>query len=203
MSCAGTAPRTGQAESPASGPEAGTIAFGRVRWINNGVERSEYKTGLGWNIWPHALRLEDGNARTLSVEKNGDFEWRLPVGTYLLHQLHWFDPWDGPHRLEPKVAYQLPNEGQAHCLGTLTIALTSKRDLIGGLWVQSFKVEIMDDCDQQSQAFAARVGNQDIKIRKALMVHGAEIPSRPDNLERKDRLYDILRTLIPGLMTIQ
>ena len=72
----------GQAESPAIGTEAGTIAFGRVRWINNGVERSEYKTALGWNIWPHLLRLEDGKTKTLSVEKSGDFEWSLPAGTY-------------------------------------------------------------------------------------------------------------------------
>ena len=193
----------GQAESPASGTEAGTIAFGRVRWINNGVERSEYKTALGWNIWPHLLRLEDGKTKTLSVEKSGDFEWSLPAGTYLLHQLHWFDPWDGPHRLEPKVAFQLGNEGQAHCLGTMTVALTSKRDIIGGLRVERFTVEITDDCDQQSQAFLARVGYQDIEIRKALMVHGAEIPTRPSDLERKDRLFEILRALIPGLMTIQ
>lgn len=82
ISCAGTAPPMGQAESPAIGTEAGTIAFGRVRWINNGVERSEYKTALGWNIWPHLLRLEDGKTKTLSVEKSGDFEWSLPAGTY-------------------------------------------------------------------------------------------------------------------------
>lgn len=202
MSCAGMPPQAEQMQL-ASSPEAGVVAFGRVRWINNDVERFEYKTVLGWNIWPQLLRLEDGKTKALGVEKRGTFVWRLPVGTYLLHQVQWFDPWDGPHRLEPKVAFQLGNEKQAHCLGTMTIDLTSSRDLIGGLRIQSFKVEIMDDCNQQSQAFSARASNRDIEISKALMVHGAAIPTRPSDLERKDQVFDILRALIPGLMTIR
>jgi hypothetical protein len=178
------------------------IAFGRIRWVQNGEQRTDYRSALGWNILPEFLRLEDDELGTLGVEENGSFAWLLPRGTYLLHQLRWFDSWDGWHRLEPKVAFQLIEGAHAYCLGTLVVELQGKRDLIGGLWIKSVRISVEDNCGALTDDFIARYADKTFTIHRSLMIHSLEIPDRPEQLEEKDKLRDFLRAITPGLMTI-
>jgi hypothetical protein len=54
------------------------VVFGRIRWVQNGEERTDYKSNYGWNIWPQYYRFEDGQNGTLGVAEDGTFTWHLP-----------------------------------------------------------------------------------------------------------------------------
>jgi hypothetical protein len=178
------------------------IAYGRIRWIENGKDRENYKSSLGWNIQPRFLRMDDMQTGALNVGADGIFTWRFSSGTYLIHQIHWFDAWDGHHRLTPKVAFNIPPDGRAYCLGTLVIDLQSKRDIIGGLWVQGWTIRIEDECDSLHQQFSATMPESSMEYSKSLMIHNQDIPDRPEQLENKDKALEFIRAIIPGLMTI-
>jgi hypothetical protein len=179
------------------------LVYGRIRWIENGEERTEYKHSYGWNIWPQFLRIDDMESGALSVEADGSFAWKMPRGTYLFHQIYWFDSWDGQHRLTPKVAFQIPVDANAYCLGTLVISVQGKRDIIGGLWLKGVKVKIEDDCEDRDRQFRTRYRDQDLSIAKSLMIFDPRMPKRPEQLEEKDKFQDFIRAITPGLMTIQ
>jgi hypothetical protein len=178
------------------------LVYGRIRWIENGVERTEYKHSYGWNIWPQFLRIDDMISGGLSVEADGSFTWKMPRGRYLFHQIYWMDSWDGQHRLTPKVAFQIPVDANAYCLGTLVISIQGKRDIIGGLWLKGVKIIIEDDCAHIDNQFRARYRDQDLKLAKSLMIFDPQMPRRPDQLEEKDQFQDFMRAIMPGLMTI-
>jgi hypothetical protein len=120
----------------------------------------------------------------------------------LLHQIHWFDAWDGHHRLPPKVAFQVPYGAHAYCLGTLVIDLNGKRDIIGGLWVKDWKVHVEDDCGHMASQFRSRYADPDLRLAKSLIIYDPRIPNRPDQLEEKDQVQDFMNAITPGLMTI-
>jgi hypothetical protein len=179
------------------------LVFGRIRWIENGEERTEYKHSYGWNIWPQFLRVDDMTNGALSVEADGSFAWKMPRGAYLFHQIYWLDSWDGQHRLTPNVAFQIPVGANAYCLGTLVISIQGKRDIIGGLWLKGVKVKIDDDCAEKAIPFRARFNDQDLTLGKSLMIFDPRMPKRPEQLEEKDQLLDFMRAIMPGLMTLQ
>jgi len=178
------------------------LVYGRLRWIQNGEERTEYKHSFGWNIWPKFLRLDDMTYGSLNVDVDGTFTWKLPRGVYIFHQIHWFDSWDGPHRFAPKVAFLVPEYANTHCLGTLVIDLQAKRDIIGGLWVKGIKIHIDDECVAMAREFRSRYIDPNLHHTKSLMIFDPNIPDRPEQLEDRDKAQDFMRAILPGLMTI-
>jgi hypothetical protein len=179
------------------------LVYGRIRWIENGEERTEYKHSYGWNIWPQFLRVDDMTKGALSVEVDGSFTWKMPRGAYLFHQIYWLDSWDGQHRLTPKVAFQIPVGANAYCLGTLVISIQGKRDFIGGLWLKGVKVKIEDDCEDREIQFRSLYRDRDLKLENSLMVFDPRMPKRPERLEEMDQFRDFIRAITPGLMIVQ
>lgn len=178
------------------------LAYGRIKWIQNGEERTEYKHSFGWNIWPKYLRLNDMVDGSLNVNEDGTFTWLLPKGVYIVHQIHWFDSWDGLHRFTPKVAFLVPDYANTYCLGTLVIDLRTKRDIIGGLWVKGIKIRIDDECVAMVHEFRSRYSDPDLHHAKSLMIFDPDVPDRPHELEGRDKAQDFIRNIIPGVMTI-
>ena len=180
-----------------------TLVFGRIRWIQNNEERTDYKSAYGWNIWPQYYRIEDEENGTLGVTENGYFTWRLPKGTYIAYQLKWFDSWDGLHRLPLRLAFQAPEAQKAYCVGTIIVDLQAKRDLIGGLWIENWKLELDDTCDHDLKWFQERHVNIDIPIEKSLLIYNTEIPENIQGLEKKDNVADFMRAIYPLFMPVE
>ena len=194
--------KTAPVDTTVSSLENEVLVYGRIRWIQNGEERMVYKSSFGWNIWPKYLRMDDMKDGSLSIEADGTFTWKLARGTYLFHQIHWFDSWDGPHRFTPKVAFKIPDGANAWCIGTLVIDLKGKRDFIGGLWVKGIKIKIDDECDELANKFREHYSDPDLHHAKSLMIFDPHMADRPKELEEKDKNRDFLRNITPGLMTI-
>ena len=173
------------------------LVFGRVRWIQNGEERKDYRSALGWNIWPEYFRIEDEQHGMLAVAEDGTFAWKLPAGTYLAYQLRWFDTWDGPHRGPLRLAFRVLDPQHAYCIGTVTIKLKAKRDLIGGLWIKGWDLALDDTCETDRQWFATRYANLALPMRKSLPVYDPAIPDSIEALEKRDTIADILRVIYP------
>lgn len=128
-----------------------------------------------------------------------DFFTLLPKGTYIIHRLDWFDPWDGQHWIVPKVAFQVADSQHSYYLGTLVVNIRAKRDIIGGLWVKGVTSYIEDEEDEAMEAFRKRYPDQEVKLAKALMIHDPSIP-RMIGLESQRLLLDVLRSLHFGLI---
>lgn len=174
------------------------LLYGRILWLENGEERYKDNGSAYSSISPRYLRIEDMKQGSLNIEPDGRFFWLLPKGTYLLHQIHWFDPWDGPHRVDPRVAFFVPAGDTALCIGTLTVDIKGKRDIIGGLWMKGRIVEIQDECSDMDSGII----DSSVEKQILLMVHNEGLPDRPEKLEDRDQLMDFIRAIIPGLMTI-
>lgn len=179
------------------------LVFGRIRWIQNGVERTDYKNAYGWNIWPQYYRIDDEENGTLGVDENGYFTWRLPKGTYIAYQLKWFDSWDGWHRLPLRLAFQAPQVKKAYCVGTLIVNLQTKRDLIGGLWVKHWELDLNNSCDQDLKWFQVRYVDLKIPIEKSLLVYNPNIPGNIQDLEQKEKVADFIRAIYPLFMPVE
>ena len=179
------------------------LVFGRIRWIQNGVERTDYQNAYGWNIWPLYFRIEDEANGTLGVTENGYFTWRLPKGTYIAYHLKWFDSWDGWHRLPLRLAFQAPEAQKAYCIGTIIVKIEAKRDLIGGLWIKHWALELDDTCEEDLQWFQERYANLNIPIEKSLLVYDPSIPEDIQGLERKEEMADFMRAIYPLFMPVE
>jgi hypothetical protein len=175
-----------------------TLVYGRIRWLENGAEKNTGEDARNQSISPKYLRIEDMEQGALTVEADGHFFWVLPEGTYMLHQIHWFDPWDGPHRINPSIAFYVPGEQEALCIGTLNVDILGKRDVIGGLWIKGRSITIDDECEDIYQQHI----NPELNQMTLLMAHNQGLPDRPEALENRDKLIDFIRAIIPGLMTI-
>lgn len=176
------------------------LVYGRLRWIENGEERSTYKSLLGWNINPMFVRIDDMDRGSLSVDKDGKFVWKVARGTYILHQIHWFDTSDGPHTLSPKVAFNIPTGSNTYCLGALVVDLRVKRDLIGGIWNKGWDIYIEDDCESMASEFRSRYTDPGLTLDKSLMIHNQYIPDMSHWKERQ-RSLDIMRIIMPVITT--
>ena len=179
------------------------LIFGRIRWLHNGEERTDYKSAYGWNIWPQYFRIEDEKNGSLGVTEDGTFTWRLPRGTYLAYQLRWFDSWDGWHRLPLRLAFQAPEARKAYCVGTFIVNLQAKRDFIGGLWIKDWMLELADTCEEDRLWFQARYRELHIPIEKSLLVYDPNIPDTIQELEKKDDIADFMRTIYPLFLPVE
>jgi len=174
-----------------------TLVYGHIRMLENGEERYRDSPSTYASISPRYLRLEDMEQGALTIEPDGRFFWVLPGGTYMLHQVNWFDNWDGPHRIDPRLAFYVPTAINALCIGSLTIDIQGKRDFIGGLWIKGRSIKVEDHCDT---LYGENI-NASLDKNKLLMVHNQGLPARPESLENRDKTIDFIRAIIPGLMT--
>jgi hypothetical protein len=179
------------------------LVFGRIRWIENGEERTDYKNAYGWNIWPKYFHIENKKDGTLGVAEDGYFAWQLPKGTYIAYHLKWFDSWDGWHRLPLRLAFQAPETQKAYCVGTIIVKLRTKRDFIGGLWIKDWDLELDDSCEQNRQWFQERYVNLNIPVDKSLLIYDPNIPEDIHELERKEGVADFMRAIYPLFMPVE
>lgn len=168
-------PITGRIDVAPSDTEAYSLAqevlaFGRVRWFENGVERMEYRSGWGWNIWFPYEQSEVRHSGLFVVERDGTFTWRIPRDFYTLTSIRWREPVDGLHAYsQHNILFDTRGTSNSICLGTLNIYLNAKRDLIGGLWIQEMELRIDDDCTALSEQFHARYPDPRFSDSKSLM----------------------------------
>ncbi|NNM80415.1 MAG: hypothetical protein HKM01_08175 [Gallionella sp.] len=180
---------------------ADVLVFGRIRWFDNGEERTEYRSGWGWNVWLPFFRTQDKQFGLFVVEKDGTFTWRIPRGVYISNRLRWRDPWDGVHFINPSVAFEATDGANALCLGTLAVGLGSKRDIIGKLLIKSVQVRIDDDCETLSQQFHAKYTDPNLVAAKSLMRFDPRMPI-PKELEERSNMQDFGLAISRSLMNL-
>ena len=178
------------------------LVYGRLRWIDNGEERTDYRSGWGWNVWLRYFRDYPERSGLFVVEKDGQFTWRIPRGTYTVYQLEWREVSDGMHYLVPKLRFEPPASANAVCLGTLLIDIRSKRDVIGGHWVKNIGIQVDDDCDRLGARFATHYTDSKLVAGKALMRFDAQMQI-PRSLQNRNALLGISRALNPNLFMIR
>jgi hypothetical protein len=202
---AACAPRVRQAPPGASLSSLGedVLAFGRIRWIQNFEERKTYSNPLGWNVSLKVVRIEDMKTGRIGVENDGRFFALLPKGTYIVRRIDWRDPWDGPHWLMTKLAFQVAPDHHAYYLGTVVVDIKTERDIIGGLHVKDWELSIEDEADGAMESLRTRHPGQEVEVAKSLIFSDPSIPDI-DELTRQEMLLDeVLRSLQFGTMTIQ
>ena len=145
------------------------LVFGRLRWRDNGEERSDYRSGWGWNVWLRYLRDNGRDIGLFVVEKDGQFTWRIHQGSYTYYQVGWREPSNGIQYLVSKVRFDAKNDADALCLGTLTINITTSRDLVGSHWLRNAQIQVDDDCDLLTNRFRSLYKDKDIVVGKSLM----------------------------------
>jgi len=176
------------------------LAFGRLRWIDNGEERTDYRSGWGWNIWLRYFR-DDGNTYNhglFVVEKDGQFTWRIPRGSYVYYQVGWREPSNGLQYLIPNIRFDAAGDAHALCLGTLTIDITTQRDILGGHWLRTAQVQVDNDCDLLTERFRSLYQDKNIVVGTSLMRFDANV-SIPESLKFRNSLMGIQRVLNPNL----
>ncbi|OIR10468.1 hypothetical protein GALL_77800 [mine drainage metagenome] len=179
--------------------ESDVLAFGRIRWFDNGDERTEYRSGWGWNVWFPFYRIQDDGVGRFVVEKDGSFTWRIPRGSYILNRIGWRDAWDGLHAIyDPKVAFEATDTSKAICLGTLVVNLKSKRDIIGKLLVKSVQLRVDDDCSSLALQFHAKYTDPDLVEARSLMRFDPDMRI-PEKLQERNKTDDFWLS-VPGLL---
>lgn len=176
------------------------LAFGRVRWIENGVERSEYRSGWGWNLWFPYIQSPDDKSGVLVIEKDGSFTWKVPRGQYIIHQTELRDPWDGMHYFPyNKFTFDTNRSANAVCLGTMVIEISSSRDLIGGIWFKDRQVRIDNDCETLSRQFHSRYPDPNLTETTSLMQYNPNL-SLPQDLKDFNTFKGIFKALYPAFI---
>lgn len=178
------------------------LVFGRLRWIDNGEERHDYRSGWGWNVWLRYFRDDGSNTGLFVVEKDGQFTWRIPKGSYTYYQVGWREPVNGLQYLAPKVRFEARKDFHALCLGTLLVEITTKRDLVGSHWLRSAQIQVDDDCDRLTDRFRSLYKDKDIVVGKSLMQFDEKL-RLPKSFETRNSLTGVLRVLNPNLMGTQ
>lgn len=177
------------------------LVFGRLRWIDNGQERTNYRSGWGWNVWLRYFRDDASNYGLFVVEKDGQFTWRIPRGSYTYYQVGWREVSDGLHYLVPKVKFETGGSFNAICLGTLLVDISTKRDVIGGHWLKNVGIQVDDDCDRLSERFRTHYTGGNFVIGKSLMNFDERLQI-PKSFEIRNALIGISRALNPNLFLI-
>lgn len=176
------------------------LAFGRVRWIENGVERTDYRSGWGWNLWFPYIQSPDDQSGVFVIEKDGSFTWKVPKGQYIIHQSELRDPWDGMHYLpNNKFVFDTNRSANAVCLGTMVIEISSSRDVIGGIRFKEQRIRIDDDCEALSQQFHSRYPDPNFVETKSLMQYNPNMPI-PKNIKNFNSFKGIFQSIYPSLM---
>lgn len=177
------------------------LAFGRLRWIDNGLERKDYRSGWGWNVWLSYFRDNGADLGVFVVEKDGQFTWRIRRGSYICYQFGWHEASDGLHYLVPKVAFDVQSDPNAVCLGSLLVEITTKRDLLGGHWLRNAQIQVDDDCQNMTERFKSHYKDKNIVVGKSLMWFDENLRI-PKDLEFRNSLIGIARVFNPNLFLI-
>lgn len=187
-------------DTNASSLGSDVLVFGRIRWIENGVERTEYRTGWGWNLWFPYIQSPDYRSGIFVIEKDGSFTWKIPKGLYIIHQTELRDPWDGMHYLPyNKFVFDTNRPANAVCLGSMVVDVSSSRNLLGFYLFKDQRIRIDDDCEVLSQQFHSRYSDPNFVETKSLMRYDPNI-SIPSDIENFNTIKGIFKALYPVLM---
>lgn len=152
------------------------LVFGRLRWIDNGEERTDYRSAWGWNVWLKFVQIEHLDFGVFVVEKDGQFTWRIPPGSYLLNRAGWRDPVNGLHWFLPLLRFDARRgEADALCLGTLVIDPHSRKDALGGRYSGGIGIRVDDDCDRLAERFRSRYPGSEWRVGKSLLVFDPQL----------------------------
>lgn len=81
--------------------------------------------------------------------------------------------------------------------------LQATRDLIGGLWVKDWDLDLQDSCAADRLWFATRYTRLTLPLEKSLLVYDPDIPDTIQALEKKDDVADVLRAIYPLFLPVE
>ena len=177
-----------------------TIVFGRLRIIENRIEKTHYK---GWTS-RHQITLvnidEETTIANLDVREGGEFIWIIPKGKYLLTHVTSFEL-NGVLDYFPQVAFHtLPGEpGETQYLGTLQISATTKKSGFTNV-LEDYQIAIMDDFGKDS-GLAVEIHRKTGTVLKRHMIHDARLPKITRVEVNRDLTMKLLYTLSLVLQT--
>ncbi len=171
-----------------------TLVFGRLRWIENGSERTVQNDIFGWSVSPRLKRLEDRRVFNTEIDAGGAFLWDLAPGTYIIDRINYRDPMTGNYLLVPKVAFVVPRTESAVYVGTLRADVVTSRDLLGVSGAARFSVENRLDADRRHAE--AQIGAGLSPTMQSLMVQDDRLPDSIDTTPE----FNMAVTLLGGLL---
>ena len=189
----------GCATSPESGGEQGifrtapdlkeneSVAFGRIIFIEDGVEKIPYSA---MSRPPVPFFYDAGESRTVRprwkgwgemVSKDGAFTIALPQGTYIVTEILY------GKSFIPKAAFTIPSSGKAFYLGTLVFELEKGKDA-SGKTIRTGTVSLTDRFEEDRALFARANPGLGDPVGKSLMVHDESLPDNPVTRTRRELL---------------
>lgn len=186
---------TAEALSSAQQNSNQSIAFGRLRWIENGAERQIDQSMFGWSIAPRLKRLEDRKIMNAQIDAGGHFIWSLPPGTYMIDRINYRDPMTGNYFLAPKFAFKVPATGRSYYAGTMRVDAVSSRDFLGTLDAD-VRYSVEDNLSQETAYLRRKLGSNLGTVEKSLMVHDARLPQSIDTTSEAQ----IALTILGGML---
>jgi hypothetical protein len=167
----------GDAWDKASESTETSVVFGRLLWIEDGVEKKHPsiwadKDKSAMNI--ELLHLEERTWSNAFVDVKGKFAWSLKPGLYVIKRIVIPDTWSSSEFLVPKVGFLVPEKGKIYDIGVLKAHF--KRNIFGELSTKA-EFSITDQGTDRYTTIAQNLGKTVNDIEKSYMVYDENLPT--------------------------
>jgi hypothetical protein len=153
------------------------VVIGRIMQVEDGTEQDMRNPWYG----PPGLILFRVESRQVYVsatvaDKDGNFYWLLPRGTYLMARYQY-----RVLPMAPRTAFQVPPGPGAVYVGTLRIEIDTVHGFLflGRAQKGPERIAVLDEFEQARTALATRNPQVPQQVTKHLMVHSVLLPALP------------------------
>ena len=159
----------------AAKPEADeAVIFGRLRILDNGQERNQYRSlWVGYSI--SLVRFGENETQTeVGIAEDGTFIWKVPRGLYLFSRITYIEM-NGAVEFYPKAVFEIKPGQDGVYLGTLEIYAAIQRTT-AKVELLAHSVLVLDEYETDRDLFAERYPGFQGETETALMVHDSKLP---------------------------
>ena len=198
IGCATTAKNIKTAEKLSEVEMESSIIYGQIKWLEHGEEKKIGKKFMGMSVTPHLIKIEDKTRIIGEVSDGGQFVWSLKPGKYFIYKMHYRDSWSGNYFVIPKVAFDVPKNGNSYYIGTLKCEFEPKRDFLGTV-SGGVVFSILDEDDIYFSNFQEKFSIMPKEIEKSLMIHDSRLPQAIETTKEFNLAVSIINAILLGI----
>lgn len=198
IGCATTAKNIKTSEKLSEVEKESSIIYGQIKWLEHGEEKKIGKKFMGMSVTPHLIKIEDKTRIIGEVSDGGQFVWSLKPGKYYIYKMHYRDSWSGNYFVIPKVAFDVPKNGNSYYIGTLKCEFEPKRDFLGTV-SGGVVFSILDENDIYFSTFQKKLSTTPKEIEKSLMIHDLRLPQAIETTKEFNLAVSIINALLLGI----